>query len=74
MEQLFVVEEILCDYAVCEDGDKNRVNIPLELLPAGTKPGSCVVRGEDGKFQADFTEEAARRKRVAELSKKLFED
>ncbi len=58
--------------AVCEDEQKNMVNIPKYRLPLEVKEGDIIVEVE-GMLQIDDEETNERRKKAKQLMSKLFE-
>ncbi len=71
MERLYV-DRIIHGIAVCEDDDFNRTEIRLKDLGFEIHEGSVLVRGENGKYSPDESEEEKRRREVLELQKKLM--
>ena len=63
-----VVDRIEGKYAVLLFGEKEiKVDIPLELLPEGTKEGSIL----NARFELDLNAEQQQREKVSKLLEKL---
>lgn len=67
------VDRIEGDYAVLEDDDEGRFDILMSELPQGCKEGD-IIDLTDGVFTVDAVETEKRRKRISDLSKKLFDN
>lgn len=69
---MIILDRFEGNFAVLED-DGVMKNIPRELLPANLREGDVVIKvGE--KYLLDEKNTAARRKKIAELQKGLFDD
>ena len=63
-----VVDRIEGKYAVLLFGEKEiKVDIPLELLPEGTREGSIL----NARFELDLNAEQQQREKVSKLLEKL---
>ena len=63
-----VVDRIEGKYAVLLYGEKEiKVDMPLELLPEGTREGSIL----QGNFELDLNAEQQQREKVSKLLEKL---
>lgn len=69
---MLIVERIENGFAVCETPEKAFVNIELGKLPPQIREGSCLVQNADGSYSLDIDEEERRRKKVQDLTTKLF--
>jgi len=67
------VDRIHGHIALCEDENRNIVEIPLQKLPRGVREGS-VLRVLDGAYVLDAEEEAKRRRKNHALFDSLLED
>lgn len=67
---LWIVERIEGQTAICETED-GPLELPLDQLPAGTVPGSCL-RVQDGVYFLDEEETNRRRKRNHAAAQALF--
>ena len=69
----YTIDRIEGSIAVCEDEDRNRVELPLEQLYENPREGDHFVM-EDGvsRFDREATEQA--RQRILMLQRKLFEE
>lgn len=68
---MMVVDRIEGDIAVMELEDGSHEDIPLDELPDGVREGSVIIRTERG-YELDPAAEAERRRRAAELTRRLF--
>ena len=67
----YSVERIEENVALCEDDLGKTVKLRLDELPKGTREGDIIVRTENG-YTIDSDETSVRRKKMAEMQKKLF--
>lgn len=65
------IDRIENGIAVCEDDNRNRVEIPLEKIEGTPKEGDLLVP-ENGGYVVDVEETAHRRETVLRLQRKLF--
>ena len=67
----YSVERIEEKVALCEDDLGKTVKLRLDELPENIREGDIIVRTENG-YTIDSDETSARRKKMAEMQKKLF--
>ena len=67
----YSVERIEENVALCEDDLGNTVKLRLDELPENIREGDIIVRTENG-YTIDSDETSVRRKKMAEMQKKLF--
>ena len=67
----YIIDRIEGNIAVCEDEQRNMIDINLSVLPNGVKEGS-VINYEKGKYTADKKSEAERREKIRNLENELF--
>ncbi|HIZ16933.1 MAG TPA: DUF3006 domain-containing protein [Firmicutes bacterium] len=67
----YIIDRIEGNIAVCEDEQRNMIDINLSVLPNGVKEGS-VINYENGKYTADKKSEAERREKIRNLENELF--
>lgn len=67
----YSVERIEENVALCEDDLGKTVKLRLEELPENIREGDIIVRTENG-YTIDTDETSVRRKKMAEMQKKLF--
>ncbi len=67
----YLVERIEENVALCEDDLGKTVKLRLEELPENIREGDIIVRTENG-YTIDTDETSVRRKKMAEMQKKLF--
>lgn len=67
----YSVERIEENVALCEDDLGKTVKLRLEELPENIHEGDIIVRTENG-YTIDTDETSVRRKKMAEMQKKLF--
>ena len=67
----YSVERIEENVALCEDGLGKTVKLRLDELPENIREGDIIVRTENG-YTIDTDETSVRRKKMAEMQKKLF--
>ena len=67
----YSVERIEENVALCEDDLGKTVKLRLDELPENIREGEIIVRTENG-YTIDSDETSARRKKMAEMQKKLF--
>lgn len=67
----YSIDRIEENIAVCEGDDGNVLKLKLDELPENIREGEIIVRTENG-YTIDSDETSARRKKMAEMQKKLF--
>ena len=67
----YSVERIEENIALCEDDLGKTVKLRLDELPENIREGEIIVRTENG-YTIDSDETSARRKKMAEMQKRLF--
>ena len=67
----YSVERIEEKVALCEDDLGKTVKLRLDELPENIREGDIIVRTENG-YTIDTDETSVRRKKMAEMQKKLF--
>lgn len=67
----YSVERIEEKVALCEDDLGKTVKLRLDELPENIREGDIIVRTENG-YTIDSDETSVRRKKMAEMQKKLF--
>ena len=67
----YSVERIEENIALCEDDLGGTIKLNLDELPENIREGEIIVRTENG-YTIDSDETSARRKKMAEMQKKLF--
>lgn len=68
----YIIDRLEGTIAVCEDENKQMVNIPKYRLPLEAKEGDAIVE-KDGMFEIDDAETLERRAKMKQLMNKLFE-
>ena len=67
----YSVERIEENIALCEDDLGKTIKLSLDELPENIHEGEIIVRTENG-YTIDSDETSARRKKMAEMQKRLF--
>lgn len=67
----YSVERIEENIAICEDDLGKTIKLSLDELPENIREGDMIVRTENG-YTIDSDETSVRRKKMAEMQKKLF--
>ena len=67
----YSIDRIEENIAVCEDDLGKTVKLRLDELPENIREGDIIVRTENG-YTIDSDETSVRRKKMAEMQKKLF--
>ena len=67
----YSVERIEENVALCEDDLSKTVKLRLDELPENIREGDIIVRTENS-YTIDSDETSVRRKKMAEMQKKLF--
>lgn len=67
----YSVERIEENVALCEDDLGKTVKLRIDELPENIHEGDIIVRTENG-YTIDSDETSVRRKKMAEMQKKLF--
>ena len=70
---MLIIDRIEGEFAVCEDEERQMVEIPRGLLPAGAKPGSVLIPDGEG-YRLDAAAETRRREQVRRLQDSLWEE
>jgi hypothetical protein len=68
---IVTIERIVEDIAVLELENRRRIEIPAKKLPPSAKEGDCLNMSETGELSLNEEETAKRRKKNAEMFKKL---
>jgi hypothetical protein len=68
---IVTVERITEGIAVLELESRERIEIPAKKLPPSAKEGDCLDMSETGELSPNAEETAKRRKRNADLFKRL---
>ncbi len=68
-----IVDRIEGNFAVCENENKQMIDIPLIDLPEKIKEGS-VLSEENGVYSVDEAAEAERRARMIALRNSIFNE
>jgi translation elongation factor P/translation initiation factor 5A len=69
----YVVDRFEGLYAICENEEKEFLNIKIEDLPPETKEGDCIYINEDGIYFIDYETTEENRKRIRSKLDSLFE-
>lgn len=69
--KFFSIDRFENGFAVCENGENNFVNIPLDMIKYSPNEGDVLVKIGDG-YVKDVQETDRRRKEAAELLKKIM--
>ncbi|NLO09150.1 MAG: DUF3006 domain-containing protein [Clostridiales bacterium] len=69
----YIVDRLEGLYAVCENEEKEFLNIRIDLLPPETKEGDCLYTNEDGVYVIDYETTEENRKRIRSKLDSLFE-
>ena len=67
----YSIDRIEENIAVCEDDDGNVLKLSVDELPPEIREGDIIEKTESG-FIIDADETQLRRKKMAEMQKKLF--
>ena len=67
----YSVERIEENIALCEDDLGKTIKLRLDELPENIREGEIIVLTENG-YTIDSDETSARRKKIAEMQKRLF--
>ena len=67
-----IIDRFEGDFAVCEDANKNIINIKKKNLPKEAKEGSIVLIKED-KYFIDYDKTKNRQKYIENLTNNLWE-
>jgi hypothetical protein len=68
---IVIIERIAEDIAVLELENREHIEIPAKKLPPSVREGDCLTMTETGELSLNKEETAKRRKRNAELFKRL---
>ena len=69
----YIVDRFVGLFAICENEEKEFINIKTELLPPETKEGDCLYINEDGEYLIDYETTNENMKRVRSKLDSLFE-
>lgn len=69
----YIVDRFEGLYAICENEEKEFINILRELLPTETKEGDFLYVNEDGEYFVDYEATEERQKRIRSKLDNLFE-
>lgn len=67
-----VIDRFEGNFVVCEDENKNIVNIKKEDIPKEVKEGDILVE-KNGKYVIDYVKIKDRKKYIEDLTKDLWE-
>ena len=67
-----IIDRFEGEFAVCEDANKNIVNIKREVIPKEAKEGDVLVQEKD-TYVIDYNNVKARKKYIEELTNDLWE-
>lgn len=67
-----IIDRIEGNIAVCENEQKEMINIPLPDLPKNCKEGT-IIEGIEGKFIINAEEQEKRQAMIKEKMDRLFE-
>ena len=67
----YSIDRIEENVALCEDDLGKTVKLRIDELPENIREGDIIVRTENG-YTIDSDETSVRRKKMAEMQKKLF--
>lgn len=67
-----IIDRFEGNFAVCEDENKNIVNIKKEVIPKDAKEGDILVLKEN-KYIVDYIKTENRKKYIESLTKDLWE-
>ena len=73
MKQL-IIDRFDGVYAICEDKDRALFAIELGELPANVRAGDVLSISDDGVLSLDAEETERRRRRIAEMQRRLLND
>jgi hypothetical protein len=68
---IVTIERIIADIAVLELETREHIEIPAKKLPPSAKEGDCLNMSETGELSLNMEETAKRRKRNAEMFRRL---
>jgi hypothetical protein len=69
----YIVDRFEGIYAICENEDKEFLNVKAELLPPETKEGDCLYINEDGEYFIDIETTKENWDRIRSKLDNLFE-
>ena len=69
----FTIDRFEGSVAVCEKENRELIQIPISLLPAGCKEGSCLYSDKEGIYHIDALQQKQLEKRIKDLMDSLFE-
>lgn len=68
----FVIDRIENGVAVCENNERQRIEINVKDLPENAKEGSVIAILDNGETVLDIAETESRRKRLLEKQRRVF--
>ena len=71
MDDFYSADRIENGYAVLVNGEET-VDVPLKELEGGVSEGDMFVKNARGRFVRDNSEQAMRRKKLAERTRRLM--
>lgn len=69
----YVVDRFEGLYAICENEEKEFINIEVELLPPIVKEGDCLYINDDRVYSIDYEATEENRKRIRSKLDSLLE-
>lgn len=69
----YIIDRFEGIYAVCEDENKDLINIPKYKLPLECKEGNYIYQDIAGMYQIQIQEEKVAEGRIREKMSRLFE-
>lgn len=68
-----IIDRFEGEYAVCEQEDRNMIELKKSSLPPAAAEGSCIIVHDDGSIVLDMDESNLRNERITKLMDDLFE-
>lgn len=68
----FVIDRIENGVAVCENNERQRIEINVKDLPKNAKEGSVIAILDNGETVLDIAETESRRKRLLKKQRRVF--
>ena len=69
----FIVDRIEENFAVCEDDNKNMINIELCKLPKNIKEGDVIMK-DDNSFYIDYEATKKAKEEIEKLVESLWDE
>lgn len=69
----YIIDRFEGLFAICENEEKEFINIEIELLPPEAKEGDCLYINEDGEYIIDYETTNENMKRIRSKLNSLFE-